>query len=339
MEELATPAKELAEYDAIDDSSGIFMPMLIESRAKRVLIADDDPLMREHLSALASKAGFDVATAATGKEALASMQSEYSPIVLSDLRMPDMDGVELCRAIRRTTFPGYVYVVLLTAHDAQRELLAGFEAGADDYVSKNVSEAELVARLRTAHRVVAVEQTLRASLEEKRRQAQTDALTDCYNRYYFSKHLARELKRSQRIGDCAALLLFDIDRFKSVNDRYGHAVGDEVLVEFASRLRSALVRECDWSARIGGEEFVAVLPGTDLQGARVVAEKIRRRIAEQPIPTQAGHLAITVSIGAAVYDGGNAALAPHADTLLEWADRNLYRSKLAGRNRVTAAVE
>jgi len=339
MEELATPAEEFAEHDSIDDTNCTFLPMLIESRTKRVLIADDDPLMREHLAALASKAGFEVATVAGGREALASMSADFSPIVLSDLGMPDMDGVELCQAIRGASCPGYVYVMLLTAHDAQRELLAGFEAGADDYVSKNVSEAELVARLRTAHRVVAVEQSLRASLEEKRRQAQTDALTGCYNRYYFSKHLARELNRSQRTGECVAVLLFDIDRFKSVNDRYGHAVGDEVLVEFASRLRLALARECDWSARIGGEEFVAVLPGTDLEGARIVAEKIRRGIAEQPFTTQAGKLAITVSIGAAARYGGDAGQKEHADTLVELADRNLYRSKLAGRNRVTATAE
>jgi two-component system, cell cycle response regulator len=318
-----------------DDTTRIFIPTLADMPSQRVLVVDDDPLTCEHLSAILQASGFEVLTAATGREALKTLRSAYCPIVLSDRQMPDMDGLQLCQAIRTEAFPGYVYFMLLTAKDAQPDVLTGFAAGADDYLSKRVTEAELMARLRTAKRIVGLEQSMRDMIDEKRRQATTDALTGCNNRLYFEKHIARELKRSRRFGGPLSILLMDIDRFKSVNDRFGHGVGDEVLVEFSYRLRVALPRETDWIARIGGEEFVVVLPQTDIAGAAHVAEKVRQAVAIAPIRTEGGLLPVTVSIGVAALSSFTGQEPPSMNELLEAADLAMYQSKQAGRNRVT----
>jgi two-component system cell cycle response regulator len=321
---------------SLDDTTRIFMPNLADLTVQRVMIVDDDPLMLERLESLVAAAGFETMTAASGRDALALLRMNYCPIVISDWSMPDMDGLDLCRAIRAESFPGYVYLLLLTARDGQQDIVTGLDAGADDYLSKRVTEAELVARLRTAKRIVGLEQSLRDMIDEKRRLATTDSLTGLNNRHYFTKHLGRELKRVRRFGGPLSVLAMDVDHFKSINDRFGHAVGDEVLKEFAHRLASALPRDYDWCARIGGEEFVVVLPQTDLEGAMVVAEKLRHAVAAVPFGTGGGGLKVTMSIGAAALSclpGGE----PEVDDLMDLADRALYASKQEGRNRVTGA--
>ena len=302
----------------------------------RVLVVDDDDIAVAHVRELIGAAGYQVATAGSGEAALAELRREFAPIVILDRSMPGMDGIDLCRAIRDGThYPGYVYIVLCTAHDLEEDILAGLAAGADDYVSKRASGAQLVARLATARRILALEHSLKHAIEERRRMAMTDALTGCHNRRYFMNHMRRELKRTRRFGGEVSLLVFDIDHFKHINDRYGHAAGDAVLVEFVRRVQGALPREYDWCARLGGEEFAVVLPQTDLAGGATVAEKIRRAVAAAPVPTSQGPVEITVSAGvsglACFADRG----AVTADHLLSRADDCLYHSKNGGRDRVT----
>jgi diguanylate cyclase (GGDEF)-like protein len=183
-----------------------------------------------------------------------------------------------------------------------------------------------------------LEQSMRDMIDEKRRLATTDALTGANNRHYFDKHILRELKRARRFGAPLSILALDIDHFKSVNDRFGHAAGDEVLVEFAERIGIALPRDFDWFARVGGEEFVVILPQTDMPGALTVAEKLRQVVASTPIKTASVNLPVTVSIGVAALCCFPVGAEPEADALLELADKALYRSKELGRNRVTAAL-
>jgi two-component system, cell cycle response regulator len=304
--------------------------------APRVLVVDDDPLMGEHLRQLVSNAGFDVRVVHSGAAALASMSKKFSAIVITDLHMPDMDGLTLCRTLRDEQFDRYVYVMLLTAQDAEPDVLAGLEAGADDYLSKRISAAQLVARLRTARRIITLEHSLRSVIQEKNQLATTDALTGASNRRYFTRHLVREINRAQRGKHEVSLLLLDIDHFKRINDRHGHGVGDEVLQEFSRRITQALPRKTDWHARLGGEEFTVVLPNTDLGGAGLVAERIRRHIADAPFGTSSGPIQVTVSIGASSMAA--LTMAPSVDGLLESADRCLYRSKDSGRNQVTLAA-
>jgi diguanylate cyclase (GGDEF)-like protein len=306
--------------------------------APTVLIVDDDELVLARLQELVAAAGYRVRTAANGIGALKSLEQFAASIVVTDLNMPGMDGLDLCRHIRERAWPGYVYVVLLTVRNEEKDILAGLDAGADDYLSKRTSAAQFTARLRIAKRVLALEYSLKIALEKKHQLAMTDALTGAYNRRYFVRHLSRELKRSQRFGGDVSLLLLDIDHFKQVNDTYGHAVGDVVLKKLTSQIAQGLQRATDWCARLGGEEFAVVLEGTNIAEARICAEKMRRAIENTLIPTPAGAVRVTVSIGVSgtagvAIAGRNSAT---VQSLLELADANLYASKTGGRNRVTS---
>jgi two-component system cell cycle response regulator len=303
----------------------------------RVLIVDDDELVAARLQAIVEAAGFDVGTALNGSDALASLEDNFAPVVVMDLKMPGLDGLSVCRTIRQRSWPGYIYVLLLTVQDAEADILAGLEAGADDYLSKRTSSAQLLARLRTAQRILTLEHSLKDALAEKRRLTLTDTLTGAPNRRYFQRRLSRELDRLRRFGGDLCLMSLDIDRFKDVNDRYGHASGDAVLQEFVRRINQCLPRTTDWCARMGGEEFTVVLEETDLTGAKTVAERLRQIIAGTPIRTRAGMINVTVSIGVSGLESVANRKEASVESLLLLADRRLYISKEGGRNRVTAA--
>jgi diguanylate cyclase (GGDEF)-like protein len=319
--------------DANDDTTQILELDLTE--APTVLIVDDDERVLARLKDLVTAAGYAVRTAVTGLEALALLKESAASIVITDLNMPDMNGLDLCRRIREQIWPGYVYVVLLTVKNEEKDVLAGLDAGADDYLSKRTSAAQFVARLRTAKRVLALEYSLKSALEEKGRIAMTDALTGAYNRRYFTRNFSRETTRAQRLGGVVSLLLLDVDHFKQVNDSYGHGGGDIVLKRLTREISKYLRRDSDWCARIGGEEFALVLAGTTLADAFQRAEKVRRAIAKTSIETSKGAVHITVSIGiSGMEEFTNRNLAT-AQSLLERADVNLYASKARGRNCVT----
>jgi two-component system, cell cycle response regulator len=303
--------------------------------ALRVLLVDDDELALARLEGILSANGFEVCTATGGLEALASMNADFAPVVITDLKMPGMNGLELCRTIRQQSWPGYIYILLLTAQDAEEDILAGLSAGADDYLSKRMSPAQLLARLRTAQRILTLERSLKAALAEKHREALTDSLTGAPNRRYFVKRLTRELDRLRLYGGNLCLMALDIDHFKQINDRYGHASGDSVLKEFVRRIGQCLPRITDWCARMGGEEFSVVLEETTLAGARIVAERLRQAIAVTPILTRAGPVKVTVSIGVSGLETESDRGEITIDSLLHQADRYLYVSKQSGRNRVT----
>jgi two-component system, cell cycle response regulator len=319
--------------EAADDTTQILKLDLPE--APTVLIVDDDDLVLARLQDLVTAAGYAVRTAATGLEALTMLEESAASIVITDLSMPDMNGLDLCRRIREHVWPGYVYVVLLTVKDEEKDILAGLDAGADDYMSKRTSAAQFTARLRTARRVLALEYSLKSALEKKRRIAMTDALTGAYNRRYFTRHLSRETKRAQRFGGKVSLLLLDVDHFKRVNDSYGHGGGDIVLKRLTREIIKYLRRDTDWCARIGGEEFALVLEGATLADAFRRAEKVRRAIENTSIETPKGAVRITVSIGISGLEEFTNRNSATAQALLERADNNLYASKARGRNCVT----
>lgn len=303
-----------------------------------VLIVDDDELVLVRLAELVSAAGYRVQTASNGPAALKLLRSSIASVVVTDLSMPGMDGFELCQLIRKQVQPGYVYVVMLTARDAEKDILAGLEAGADDYVSKRSTTAEFIARLRTAKRVLELEFSLKDALAKKGYLAMTDQLTSLYNRRYFMRHFGREIKRAQRYGGTVSLLLLDIDHFKRINDNFGHGVGDVVLKRFSRQTCKYLQRATDWCARIGGEEFAVVLEGTTLTDARACAEKIRRGIANSVIETAAGGIRVTVSIGVSGLEAISDTRSATIEALMQHADSNLYMSKSTGRNRVTLSA-
>jgi len=302
-----------------------------------VLIVDDDDLVLARLRELVTAAGYLARTASSGAEALQMLETTCASIVITDLDMAGMDGLELCRHIRARDWPGYVYIVLLTIRDQEKDILAGLEAGADDYLSKRTSAAHFMARLRTAKRILELEYSLKCAVEMKRQLAMTDPLTGIYNRRYFMRHLTREMKRSLRFGGDVALLLLDVDNFKNVNDTHGHLVGDRVLLTLTQLMCKSARRATDWCARLGGDEFALVLEGTTLQEAHANAETLRESIADCSIDTTAGSVRITVSIGVSSLGCVADRAVATVHTLLEGADRTLYSSKARGRNRVTLA--
>ena len=304
----------------------------------RVLIVDDDPDARDYLVAVVQEAGYQTAVAASGEEALHLLETEFCPIMITDRNMPGMDGVTLCKRAREGHYPGYLYIFLLTAQNANADIVSGLKAGADDYLGKkNISAPELVARLGNARRIVSLEQALRRALDQKRQMANTDVLTGAYSRRYLERQLSLELERTRRFNHPVSVLLLDIDYFKRINDRYGHAIGDEVLRSTYRRLRDRLPRACDWIGRYGGEEFLVVLIDTDLRGAEIVAQRLVAGMAETPVETSAGPIPVTISIG-----GAEAAQILTSDLnfkgLLEIADHCLYASKRDGRNRYTMSL-
>ncbi len=332
-------APEAFAAAAADESVITQIQPLLAHVAPRVLLVDDDEIVIERMRGIIEAAGYEVGTATSGEQALESLRRQFASIVILDRSMPGMDGLELCRAIRDGThYPGYVYIMLCTAHDTEDEILTGLNSGADDYLSKRASGAQLIARLGCARRILTLEHSLKHVIEERRRMAMTDVLTGVYNRRYFMNHLRRELKRTRRFGGELSLVVFDIDHFKHINDRYGHAAGDAVLVEFVTRIRGCLPREFDWCARLGGEEFAVVLPQTDLGGGVVVAEKIRHAFASRPVYFAGAAIDCTVSVGisglAAFADRGAATV----EQMLSRADDCLYNSKKHGRDQVTCDV-
>jgi two-component system cell cycle response regulator len=303
--------------------------------AAKVLLVDDDEMIRVHLAQLLAAAAYTVTTAPDAESALTSMQRDFVPIVILDINMPGMDGLALCRAIRSQTYSGYVYIILHTSKDFEHDILTGLDAGADDYVSKLTPKSQLIGRLRTARRILQLEQSLKVSLGDRERMAMTDVLTGAFNRRYLLQQLSHQLAHAHRSRGDLSVLVLDLDHFSHINDRLGHAAGDAALVEMVARIQGVLRRDSDWCARLGGDEFVAVLPQTDINGAAVMSGKLLSAIGDVPIRVAATTVHMTVSIGASALSAIDGADPAVVETLLHLADQSLYKSKRAGRNQAT----
>jgi diguanylate cyclase (GGDEF)-like protein len=303
----------------------------------RLLLAEDAPMERELLQSFLQQGGYAVDCAADGLEALEKITRDPFHILLTDWEMPGMDGAELCRRVREAELPGYVYILLLTGHGSSEHVVDALGSGADNFIRKPVDPAELLAHVNAGWRIVQLERSLRAANEQIRRLTVIDPLVGTFNRRHLDDELLKEVERARRYGHCLSAVMADLDRFKNINDTYGHIVGDEVLREFARRARGAIRLGSDWIARFGGEEFVIVLPETPLAGATATAEKIRTILQATPVLTSAGPLRISASFGVAALTPTSDSTALSSAALLRRADEALYRSKLAGRNRVMLA--
>jgi two-component system, cell cycle response regulator len=302
-----------------------------------ILLAEDDPVTRMLMTRFLKKAGYEVDAVSNGSEALDRMTARYYPMLVTDWEMPEMDGASLCKAVRNLQLDGYVYALLLTARDSKDNIIAGLEAGADDYLIKPVHEAELIARLNAGRRILNLEHSLRVANQRNRILSITDALTGTYNRRYLMEQLPRELERCRRYGYPLSVLMCDIDYFKTINDAKGHAAGDEVLQQFAARAQKSIRSNSDWVARYGGEEFLIILPETGQAGAVTVAEKIRTVTAATPFATRTGDAAVTASFGVASTGAQGPDIGLKVDALIRCADECLYRSKQAGRDRTSGS--
>jgi diguanylate cyclase (GGDEF)-like protein len=301
----------------------------------RVLIAEDEAVPRRLLQASLERWGYEVVVASNGSDAAQILLSPDAPkMALLDWLMPGVDGAELCQTIRRNKPEPYTYILLLTGRRTQDDVIRGLEAGADDYVRKPFDPAELKVRLRTGKRILYLQDRLISSREALRDQATRDGLTGLWNRAAIVDIVGDELARSAREGGSLGVLLADLDRFKGINDAYGHLAGDEVLKAVARAMRSS-VRRYDAVGRYGGEEFLIVLPGCDGANAVSHAERLRAAVGRVAVKTPLATIHPSISLGVVVSDRHTSL---DIGDLIQAADMALYRAKDGGRNRVEAAA-
>jgi diguanylate cyclase len=287
----------------------------------KVLIAEDNVLIQNLLRGLLTKWGYDVVVARTGDEAWGHLQADTAPpLAILDWMMPGMDGTEVCRRVRAQRKSRYIYLILLSARSDQQDIVEALEAGADDYMTKPFHAGELRARLRSAVRVIQLE-------EELARQAHYDSLTGLPNRVLLADRLEQALHHANRHSELVGFFYIDLDRFKVINDSLGHAVGDLLLQQLTLRLKSC-VRDCDTLARLGGDEFALVASGLkNAEEASVVSARILTSL-ETPFDLGGHPVRVTASIGVTIYpnDGGD------MSSLQQNADAAMYESKRRARN-------
>jgi len=303
----------------------------------KILVADDDSISRTLMQRTLQRFGYEVVLAENGRMAADILARPDGPrLALVDWMMPELDGPGLCREVRRLHRRGYIYVVLLTSKQGSEDIVAGLDAGADDYITKPCHPAELRARLHTGCRILSLEEELVKAHDDMLYKATHDALTGIWNRASILSQMKIALERSVRDKLSTSVLICDVDHFKLVNDNHGHLVGDLVLQEVAKRLTRA-VRSSDAVGRYGGEEFLILLRDCDDSTLRARCEDVRLAVVAAPILAGAEELRISVSVGAAScrqWESG----AP-IERILAGADSAMYRAKTEGRNRIGLADE
>ncbi|MFC1750004.1 diguanylate cyclase domain-containing protein [Pseudomonadota bacterium] len=297
---------------------------------QKLLIVDDVPVNIEVLAGLLEQPMYQILKAGSGQEAINITREQQPDLILLDVSMPEMDGYQVCSQLKHDPLTRDIPIIFVTANVDEDSETQGLEMGAVDYITKPIRPAILQARVRT-------------HLELKRQRdvlalkCDLDALTTIANRRLFDETLYKEWARAQRDGHSIALIMADVDYFKSLNDEHGHLVGDECLKQIASALDFATERPTDLAARYGGDEFACVLPNTDIEGAVSVAEKIRQSIIALEITFMVSHIKkrLTMSLGVAC-------ITPSKEnsykTLIDSADKALYSAKKKGRNNVFSHV-
>jgi len=284
----------------------------------KILIVDDNEKTRTMLKRHLKKEKYEILEAKDGFEALKIVETDKPGVILLDVMMPKISGMDVCRRIRARHDSDLFHIIMLTGVATAESKVSGLDMGADDYVTKPFDIVELLARIRVGFRSVA-----------NRKQAIIDNLTQVYNRNFFTAYLKKAIEQAHRYNYDLSLILTDIDHFKKVNDTHGHLAGDKILTEMGSLLKK-FCRASDLAVRWGGEEFIIVMPETNIAGGTVLAEKIRAGIAAHDFPVVSG---ITASFGVATLKKEG------ADRLLKDADEALYTAKENGRNQVVTYSE
>jgi diguanylate cyclase (GGDEF)-like protein len=308
----------------------------------RILAVDDDPVSLKLLVTILEQDGHEVLTAANGREALAVALEKHPQMVITDWLMPEVDGIELCKYLRIMEEGKKLYILVLTGRTEEEGIVEAFDAGADDYIAKPFKKRLMLARIKPGMRVIRLQEEKdrqMAEMEERSAQlmkaerrlrsaAMTDSLTELPNRRYAMKRLDQEWSRAARMQGPLSVIMIDIDHFKSVNDRFGHDVGDHVL-QSTARLIHRMLRRGDTCARMGGEEFLLICPNTPAENAMAVAERIRAAVEGQVLQMGNAQGAVTLSLGVGTMTPGT----PTIDALVKMADEAVYEAKRTGRNR------
>jgi two-component system cell cycle response regulator len=311
--------------------------MVHRDHVSRLLVVDDNDDNLELIRARLASRGYRVDVAGDGETALAMVREAPPELILLDIMMPGIDGLEVLRRIKSDPALPFIPVIMLTALDSTELKVEGLDAGADDYLGKPVNFAELEARVKALLRIKALqealasrERDLKQANEQLKELAHTDVLTELDNRRHLDERLGELFEHCIRLNEPFSVVMCDLDRFKSVNDTYGHSAGDQVLRSFAQLLRGA-ARETDRVGRYGGEEFLFLLPGTVLDAAVTFAERARQAVERHTFTIEGTTLRRTMSCGVAAW--------PHprvktCDDVVHAADAALYVAKETGRNRV-----
>jgi two-component system, cell cycle response regulator len=303
----------------------------------RILVVDDHEDNVELLRVRLETWGYDVDTAMDGAAALERVHKRPPDLILLDIMMPTIDGIEVARRVKGNADLPFIPIIMQTALDSTEDKVEGLEAGADDYITKPIDFAELQARMRSMLRI----KRLQEELEERERQlleanerlrymSQTDGLTGLDNRRHLEERIDEMFEHAKRLNEPFSCVMCDLDRFKSVNDTYGHQVGDAVLRQMAVILTNA-IRGVDRAGRYGGEEFMLLLPGTVLDAAVTFAERVRKQVEAHTFTFDGGSLRRTASFGVAAWPHPKVA---NCDALVRAADDALYVAKEMGRNKV-----
>lgn len=297
----------------------------------RILVVDDNQDNIEIIATRLRFRGYEILEASDGEQALALVKEAAPDLILLDVMLPDIDGYEISRRIKGSDELPFIPIILVTARDSTQDKVAGLDAGADDYLTKPINFPELEARVRSMLRIKRLQDELEEKNRELERLSISDGLTGLFNHRHIHDLLADEFERVERSNDCMSVAMFDLDRFKLVNDTHGHQAGDRVLVDMADILREC-AREVDRLGRYGGEEFMALLPETCIDDAYVFLERVRHEVARRHFDIGGDEpLRMTISGGVATY--------PHdsidsVETLVRLADECLYIAKESGRNRI-----
>jgi two-component system cell cycle response regulator len=313
---------ESAEREAITE----------EGKAGRILIVDDRKSSYERLAAMLSDEHVVDVEPDPAAALFRSAEGNYE-LIIASLSLEKFDGLRLCSQLRSLDRTRNMPILALCEPDDNARLMRGLEIGINDYLLRPIDTHELHARVRTQIKRKRYTERLRDNVQMSIEAAITDGLTGLHNRRYMESHLGKLVEQAGSRGKPLAVLVLDIDFFKSINDNHGHDCGDDVLREFAIRVRKS-IRGIDLACRMGGEEFVVVMPETDMAVAATVAERLRRKIAAEPFPIEQGKkkIDVTISIGIAAMETSH----DSATQLLKRADQALYRAKRDGRNRVVA---
>lgn len=294
----------------------------------KILLIDDDFEFVSMMQLMLSLHNFEIDTAYSGEEGLKKIQSNGYDVVILDVMMPNMSGFEVCREIRKVKESFQLPIILLTAKGEKDDIIEGINCGANDYITKPFESEILIAKINALVKL----KELQDELEKKNRLLEnlaiTDGLTGVYNYRFFHQKLKEEFERAKRYETPLACIMIDLDFFKNINDKYGHMVGDSVLVELASKIIEN-IRKNDIFARYGGEEFVLLLPHTSENGAYNEAERIRKAIENHSF-NHVDQGEIKISLGIANYPSD---FIKTPDELLKFADDALYKAKKNGRNR------
>jgi len=302
-----------------------------ETRKGRILLVDDRASSSERIVQILQDQHV-VTVEPDAQEALFKGAEDNFDLFIVSLAIPDYDALRFCGQIRALERTRNLPVLLIADLDDRPRVLRGLDLGVNDYLTRPLDRNELLARVRTQLRQKRYADSLREKVQHSIELALVDALTGLNNRRFLENHLATMIENARARRAPLSLMILDIDHFKNVNDTYGHDCGDEVLKGFADRLRG-IIRGGDLLCRLGGEEFVIVMPNVGLEAAGRIAERARLAIQEQPIALNKGGAVVSITVSIGLAERGPSG---DADSLYRRADRALYRSKTDGRNRVSA---